>query len=456
MKLNQLILPAVALGLGAAVFLPGKDATAYALSGFTLNQGQRDFRIYNNFTDTQANNNQTPDPNFPGAQGAVMAIWKGCVEWQSVLHGDGDGDPHQPFGLGSGGANFDPSYQGEATGVGGLNDNIHSEINGSQGGTLAYTESPDSSGWRIRYLSTWTWNDGPNTGIPLNHVDLQGVAVHEYGHALGLGHSGVNGATMRPSIAGSGVGARSINHDDQAGVQAAYGVIDLNKPEITNVEISGSTIEIMGFNFDAQDNEIWFTQAGAGGTGNPIKVAGLSSNGTELSAAIPGGAGPGDVLVRRDGGGHIHLSNAWPTDLVDASCPPPANYCSGLPNSAGPGATLSYSGSTSIATNDLMITCSGAPSNKPGIFFYGDAQNSLPFGEGLLCAVTDIKRLGVQFTDALGTVTRHMDVTVMPFSSGSGQALPGETHNFQFWYRDTAGGPAGYNTSDGLEVVWCD
>ena len=85
---------------------------------------------------------------------------------------------------------------------GGTNDNINSAISGSSGGVLAFAETPISNGWRIRYYETWNWQDGPGND---GNIDLQGVACHEYGHALGLGHTNVGGATMFPSISGSGV-----------------------------------------------------------------------------------------------------------------------------------------------------------------------------------------------------------------------------------------------------------
>jgi hypothetical protein len=59
---------------------------------------------------------------------------------------------------------------------------------------------------------------------------------------------------------------------------------------------------------------VWFTQAGTGGTGNPIKVTGVTSNGNAITVAIPATAGKGDVLVRNNGTGNSNLSDQWPID----------------------------------------------------------------------------------------------------------------------------------------------
>jgi len=312
MKLSNLILPVIALGAAAVLLTPG-SSNGWSTIGGSLSQSQRDFRTYNNFTDSSANNNQTPHSQFPGAQGAVMAIWKASVEWGSELHGDGTGDAHQSTTLGSGGANFDVSHQGEATSVGTSNNNIHSELSGGSGGVLAFTETPISDGWRIRYYASWTWHDGPGTSI--SGVDLQGVACHEYGHALGLGHSTSGGATMAPSISGSGVVTRSIATDDKNGVKAIYGTKSASKPHISSISTSSGQITVTGTGFDSSNNQLWFTQKASGGNGTPIKVTGLSSNGTTITTSIPSAAGPGDVLVRRNSTAHSGLSNSFPSDL---------------------------------------------------------------------------------------------------------------------------------------------
>jgi hypothetical protein len=52
---------------------------------------------------------------------------------------------------------------------------------------------------------------------------IEGVQVHEIGHALGLGHSNVGGATMYPSVAACDNGPATISADDIAGIIDLYG-----------------------------------------------------------------------------------------------------------------------------------------------------------------------------------------------------------------------------------------
>lgn len=53
---------------------------------------------------------------------------------------------------------------------------------------------------------------------------LEDVLTHEIGHALGLGHSAVNAATMYKSVgANCSMKARSLDADDLAGITALYG-----------------------------------------------------------------------------------------------------------------------------------------------------------------------------------------------------------------------------------------
>ena len=133
-----------------------------------------------------------------------------------------------------------------------------------------------------------------------------------------------------------------------------------------------------------------------------------------------------------------------------------SNYCLAAGNSAGTSAIISSQGTLSISTNDFALAVTGAPPLKPGIFFYGANQTQVFLGEGLLCIAPDIQRLQpVVLTDAQGGVVMPIDFTAPPFDAGAFGVTLLSTWNFQFWYRDPLGGPAGFNFSDGLEVTFC-
>lgn len=319
MKTQTLVLPAILLGGTALLLAPARSGQAFSTLDGALGVGsQRQWRVFDNFADAQANNNVTPDDQFPGWLGAEMAIWKAASEWASRIHGDGTGDPVQT--LGSGGANFDFVFSGAANAVGNTNDNIVSALGSCEEGVFAFVETPMADGWRMRVCDDeWVWSDGP--GSPSGGTaDLQAIVTHEFGHSLGLGHSGVFSATMFPSASG-GTGPRSIAGDDQAGVQSIYGSLTSNKCEITSVSVNeiANTLTINGNDFSPTGNKVWFTRFEASNPGiNPrIAVSDLSSSGggTQIVLTIPDGAGPGDVHVKNEGSGHNSLSNGFPLDI---------------------------------------------------------------------------------------------------------------------------------------------
>jgi hypothetical protein len=56
---------------------------------------------------------------------------------------------------------------------------------------------------------------------------IEDIAAHEFGHALGLGHSSVSGATMYPSVSSCNTGPRTLSADDIAGALFIYPALAL-------------------------------------------------------------------------------------------------------------------------------------------------------------------------------------------------------------------------------------
>jgi hypothetical protein len=438
MKIAALAMPCLAGSLALVVLGP-RTVSGYATTGESLSLAQRTVRVFDDFSAAQANNNTTPDPDWPGFTGAELAIWKAATEWGSALHGGtGNGDPTQPGDLGSGNANFDAYWVGNASSVGSANSNTHSEISGSSGGVFAFTETPTGDGWRIRYYGVWTWQDGP--GPEAGGVDLQGIATHEYGHALGLGHSTVPGSTMAAGT--SPIEMRSIEPDDVSGIQAIYGIKSPAKAAITGLALTTSSLTIQGQNFSPTGNEVWFTPALGTAGGN---VTNVLSTGSSIVLPWPiEDAGPGDVLVKRVGTSGADLTNAWPFDPCVVGF-----YCTAKVNSVGQLPSLSFSGSTSLARHDLHLVCAnGGLPFVNGIHFWSDVgPAALPFLGGTLCAQPPVTRGALHVYSASGVV----DVPI-PVAAGD----VGKTRWFQFWFRD-AGHPDGTGTglSGGAQVTFC-
>lgn len=337
MKPSRLFLPALVLGAAALITIPAVEAFN-VINGVFRNADQTGFQTFStSFADASANDNPTADNNFPGQTGSALSIWKAAVEWNSELRGNnGNGDPLNPGGLGSGNANFDFMYHGNVTSTGGQNSNVVFATNSTLGaGVYAVTGYIiGQAGWQIAFDDSpnngWIWQDGPGNQTNFLRPDIQGVATHELGHALGLAHSADPNATMIAAAAETQTPAmRSINNDDIGGIQSIYGVKSATKPKITaisgNVYIFGF-ITITGTNFAATGNEVWFTKDYAGTPEvntppTPVKVTNISSNGTSLTVQIPNGVTKGDVIVRVPGsnGDHSVKSAPFPLNLQ----PPP-------------------------------------------------------------------------------------------------------------------------------------
>jgi hypothetical protein len=71
----------------------------------------------------------------------------------------------------------------------------------------------------VRFNNAFQWQSSSGCS---GGYDLAGVSTHEFGHAVGLGHTNVQGATMYPSVAACDFSVSSLASDDRDGYSAIY------------------------------------------------------------------------------------------------------------------------------------------------------------------------------------------------------------------------------------------
>ncbi len=219
--------------------------------------------------------------------------------------------------------------------------------------------------------------------------------------------------------------------------------------------ISGDGSVIVGMDRPigpATSGEGWLWTAATGLVSMDDYFAGLglvAPNGLRFS--LPLGVSPDGSTFFGLGRSNTSFAEGWIVRIDD--CPSPTNHCTSVANSTGLPATISWSGSTSVASNDLVLVATDLPAMTNGIFFYGPGEQQTPFGPGFLCVSAPQFRLPVVNSGATGTASYDLDITSPPRPSG--QITVGSTWSFQFWHRDVAAGGAEFNTTDGLTVTFC-
>ena len=84
-------------------------------------------------------------------------------------------------------------------------------------GILAHAFQPEYGVVHFDNDETWVLGDGK-----YDHINILQVMTHEFGHALGMGHSPKNAAVMAPFYKGYEP-YFALDIDDVRGIQSMYG-----------------------------------------------------------------------------------------------------------------------------------------------------------------------------------------------------------------------------------------
>lgn len=401
---------------------------------------------------------------YSGADGSLLHVWTSGVfsSFGESLDGIGDvdGDGHDDVAVGNPSDPDGPGTPGSVTvfsgdtgaqlyKVTGASHNIAfgSAVLGA--GDLNGDGTPD-----IVVGAPWEDPGGNNSGKvwALDGADGSTLwsddgagATHEYGDYLARAGD-VNNDGRPDVLAGAGDSnyVRVLSGVDGSVIWNITGSSDFFGPDAATIgDINGDGHDDFAIGnpilVDPRDEVAYYS----GRTGLEMGRFIADENNTSFGRALAGGGdldGDGTLdLVIGNPGDDDAAGNAGSMWFFAFSDPIGTTYCDpAVLNTEGlSGVTTAY-GSTSVADNCLTLWVSNIPDSEFGYFVASQAQGLVQpaTSSGVLCLSGQIARFnrGEEiFRGPLAAI--KIDLTTVPIV-GSMNVLPGETWNFQAWYRD--------------------
>jgi len=277
-------------------------------------------------------------------------------------------------------------------------------------------------------------------------------------------HATCSDGSVLHAVLGSGTNFRLQKLDRSTGaVVATSAALSLQTgPDFTQLAVDGL-------------DRVFVTNSGSvSGGGPPVMITSeLDGLKADLSPAwnllvsgvsfgAPALASSGTLVVVASGSVRAfrspHSTTTTYCDSTTTTCPCSAGYFAhGCPNSQQlGGAHLASDGVASTTSDTLQLHVVGA-TNGPCMFLQGTVASGpgLPFGDGNLCVLGTITRLGVVFASDSRATFPSAGGTPLSISGQIPPAGP-STRHYQAWYRDVLVfcGTATFNLSNALTVVW--
>jgi len=211
------------------------------------------------------------------------------------------------------------------------------------------------------------------------------------------------------------------------------------------------------FSHSASDIDIFLYRASGpcgGGISSGELAAGFTQSNNERIIWSNTNGSPVDVIL------HVDVfqtgsCNTYTMDIRYGSGGIGSNFCQAVANSTGNLGLMRAEGSTSIASNNIVLIATQLPTNQFGMLLNSLTSGFVPNpggSTGNLCLSGAIGRHISQIasSDSNGVVTFPLNNQAIPTPSGPTAATAGQDWKFQAWYRDTAGTS---NFTNGISIV---